>query len=58
MQAGDLWGAADVAVAPAPEWAPGSLETRFVEPPFSVLDTRSGRWQDRRRWGGQGRPLC
>jgi hypothetical protein len=28
---------------------PGSLLTRFVAPPFSVLDTRQGYWQERRR---------
>lgn len=27
----------------------GSLNDRFVVPPFSVLDTRQGYWQDRRR---------
>lgn len=29
--------------------AHGSLTERFGEPPFSVLDTRSGRWQARKR---------
>lgn len=42
-----LW--APDAVAPVADFQPGNLSTRFVEPPFSVLDTRSGRWQDRRR---------
>lgn len=27
-----------------------SLAERFVVPPFSVLDTRSGKWQDRKRY--------
>jgi hypothetical protein len=44
----DLWGAAAVEVAAA-EFTPGNLSTKFVEPPFSVLDSRGGRWQDRRR---------
>ena len=25
------------------------LSERFISPPFSVLDTRSGQWQDRKR---------
>lgn len=37
-------------VAPSP-----SLAERFVVPPFSVLDARSGMWQERkRRWLGLG----
>jgi len=28
----------------------GSLVDRFVAPPFSILDTRQGYWQERRRW--------
>lgn len=28
---------------------PGSLSDQFLMPPFSVLDTRQGYWQDRRR---------
>ena len=28
----------------------GSMVDRFVVPPFSVLDTRQGYWQTRRRW--------
>ena len=44
----DLWGAALEAPA-APEFRPGNLEAKFVAPPFSVLDTRQGYWQDRRR---------
>ena len=32
-----------------PTFIPGNLLTKFIEPPFSVLDTRSGRWQDRKR---------
>lgn len=35
--------------AEQPQFVPGALITKFVEPPFSVLDTRSGRWQERRR---------
>lgn len=32
-----------------PEFKPGNLEAKFVAPPFSVLDTRQGYWQSRRR---------
>jgi len=28
----------------------GALLDRFVVPPFSILDTRQGYWQERRRW--------
>lgn len=35
--------------AEAPEFQPGNLEAKFVAPPFSVLDTRQGYWQERRR---------
>ena len=28
---------------------PGALQERFVVPPFSVLDTRQGYWQDRKK---------
>jgi len=28
----------------------GSLSTRFLIPPFSVLDARQGYWQERKRW--------
>jgi len=28
----------------------GALLERFVVPPFSILDTRQGYWQERRRW--------
>jgi hypothetical protein len=39
----------------AQEVAAGALSDRFVVPPFSVLDTRAGYWQDRRRaWLGLG----
>jgi hypothetical protein len=41
--------AADPATAGQPEFQPGSLLTRFVAPPFTVLDTRQGYWQERRR---------
>lgn len=35
--------------------AHGSLADRFIAPPFSVLDTKQGYWQDRRRaWLGLG----
>ena len=27
----------------------GAMCQRFIEPPFTVLDTKSGRWQDRKR---------
>lgn len=46
--ASDLWGAADVEVA-TPEFTPGNLTTKFLQPPFTVLDTRKGDWQARRR---------
>ena len=33
----------------------GSIERRFLIPPFSVLDTRTGRWQKRKKyWLGMG----
>lgn len=35
--------------ATEPEFRPGNLEAKFVAPPFSVLDTRQGYWQERRR---------
>jgi hypothetical protein len=44
-----LWAAQEAEVAAAPEFIPGNLATKFVEPPFTVLDTRGARWQDRRR---------
>jgi len=28
----------------------GALLERFIVPPFSILDTRQGYWQERRRW--------
>lgn len=28
----------------------GALEERFLIPPFSVLDSKLGRWQNRKRW--------
>ena len=28
---------------------PGSLQRRFIVPPFSVLDTKSGAWQERKK---------
>jgi hypothetical protein len=42
-----LW--ADQPAPAAPAFRPTSLEAKFVAPPFSVLDTRQGYWQDRRR---------
>ena len=31
------------------------LRDRFIEPPFSVLDTKSGSWQNRKRaWKSKG----
>lgn len=45
----ELWAAEHVAPAAAVEFQPGNLEAKFVAPPFSVLDTRQGYWQDRRR---------
>jgi hypothetical protein len=47
-----LWEAAQAGqelLAATPEFRPGNLEAKFVAPPFSVLDTRQGYWQDRRR---------
>lgn len=32
-----------------PEFVPGNLVTKFLQPPFTVLNTRSGDWQSRRR---------
>ena len=43
-----LWDGDDV-VDIVPTFIPGNLATKFVEPPFSVLDSRQGRWQARRR---------
>ncbi len=34
----------------APNEAPNKLEDAFVVPPFSILDTRQGYWQDRKRY--------
>jgi len=42
----EMFAAEDVITA---TFVPGNLSTKFVEPPFSVLDSRSGRWQDRKR---------
>ena len=33
-----------------PDGEYGALSKRFIVPPFSVLDTRSGAWQERKRW--------
>lgn len=41
-----LFAAQEVA---APEFRPGNLATKFLQPPFTVLDTRKGDWQERRR---------
>jgi hypothetical protein len=30
---------------------PSSLKDSFIFPPFSILDTRSGVWQERKRKG-------
>ena len=31
------------------------LRDKFIEPPFSILDTKSGNWQKRKRlWIGKG----
>ncbi len=43
-----LWDTGLPAEAP-PEFRPGNLAAKFVQPPFSVLDTRKGDWQERRR---------
>jgi len=42
-----LWGVEEPPAAP--EFRPGELSTKFLQPPFSVLDTRKGDWQERRR---------
>lgn len=34
---------------PSSSITPGSLAESFIIPPFSILDTRQGRWQDRKR---------
>lgn len=44
----ELWTAQEAA-RQAPEFRPGTLATKFVQPPFTVLDTRQGSWQERRR---------
>lgn len=38
------------AEAPIAGWSGGSLKDKYVVPPFSVLNTASGDWQDRRRF--------
>lgn len=43
------WGDVVEAEAPKKAFIPGSLQDRFVQPPFSVLDSRKGDWQDRKR---------
>lgn len=41
-----------------PNDTPGALAARFVVPPFSVLDTKQGYWQDRKRqWKAVGQGL-
>lgn len=41
-----------------PNDTPGALAARFVVPPFTVLDTRQGYWQDRKReWKAVGQGL-
>ena len=44
------WGIAEFANVDEKEGAnkQGSLEERFIIPPFSILDTKSGRWQNRK----------
>lgn len=32
------------------DYTQGSLQQRFVVPPFTVLDSRQGYWQERKRW--------
>ncbi len=40
---------------PSEKIIPASLKDSFIFPPFSILDTRSGVWQDRKRkWLGLG----
>lgn len=34
---------------PKGDFTPGNLAAKFVQPPFTVLDTRKGDWQDRKR---------
>lgn len=40
------WAPEEVAT---PEFVPGNLAIKFLQPPFSVLDSRKGDWQERRR---------
>lgn len=44
-----LWADQQAATQEVAEFTPGNLATKFLEPPFSVLDTRGGRWQQRRQ---------
>jgi hypothetical protein len=44
-----LWAEEHLPPTVAAEFQPGNLEAKFVAPPFSVLDTRQGYWQERRR---------
>lgn len=51
MQAVGLWTDDQLdEVAPEAEGEVGSLLRRFVVPPFTVLDSRQGYWQERKRW--------
>lgn len=36
-------------ISPLQEDAKGSLKERFIIPPFSILDSRSGEWQNRKK---------
>jgi hypothetical protein len=38
------------AQAPVPGWQRGALADKYVVPPFSVLNTASGDWQERKRF--------
>lgn len=38
------------ALAPVPGWVEGALSDQWVVPPFSILNTNLGAWQNRRRY--------
>lgn len=38
---------------PYPDAQTGSLQERYLVPPFSILDSRQGYWQERSRWWEQ-----
>ena len=51
----DILGVVDGEAIEDGESSLGSLSDKYLEPPFSVLDTTSGRWQERQQqWKGLG----